>query len=122
MSPDEKVVYTVCWFKRQGFTHDCTWRPDGFPDPAHWLPQQRVKAAAKSRGWSAEKTAEALWDRRCYTMACRGAHDLFDGKSIRLTEDQYPASFRAWAEEYGFEFINPRTGWVAADDSPQEAA
>lgn len=122
MNPDEKVVYTSCFFARLGHPDPCRQRDDGLPDRAHLVPQARIRAAAASRGWSPSKTGDAIWDRRCFVLACRHHHGLLDSKAIRLDPEQYPPSFHEWAEEYGFAWIDHRTGWVAVADHPEEAA
>ena len=94
---------TACYFHdKLGFPGcDFSDRPDGRPDPAHWIPQQRLRAAG----------VEDLWHPASWAHVCRRHHTLFDQKTIRLTEEQYPREFRAWAALQGFWFAGPREGW-----------
>ena len=90
----------------------CMMRFDGNYDRAHWVPQQRIKRALKSRGYSTAEIADALWDPRIWTPACRAHHTRLDSLFIVLERDQYPDSVAEWAEEWGFFFHSPRRGWV----------
>ena len=87
----------LCWFKRYA-RDECRWRYDNQPDPAHLIPQQRIK--------------DAVWDQRLLVPACRHHHGLFDNKKITLLSGDYPPALHAWASDYGFHFVDPRTGWV----------
>jgi hypothetical protein len=100
----------ICWFQTIGYT-GCEYRADGQPDRAHLIPAQRLRR---------EGLAHLAWDRRCWVPSCRRHHHLYDTKTLRLTREQYPPELRAFAEAIGFEFVDPRTGWVAT--RPREAA
>ena len=101
-----------CWFKRYA-RDECRWRYDNQPDPAHLIPQQRIKAELRSRGWSADRIKVALWDKRLVVPACRHHHHAFDfARTITLLSGDYPPALHDWAEDYGFHFVDPRTGWV----------
>lgn len=108
-----------CAFKRMGFT-GCEYREDGLPDRAHWVPQNRIKQALRSRGLDATDIGLALWDSRVWDWVCRKHHHLADHKVIRLASDQYPDGVKEWAAEHGFYFVDSRTGWV--EERPEEAA
>jgi hypothetical protein len=86
-------------------------RFDGGYDRAHWIPQQRIKRAFKSRGMPAAQIKGVLRDPRIITFACRAHHTRFDSLFFTLEEHQYPECVAEWAAEYGFFFHSPRGGW-----------
>ncbi|MGH2761416.1 MAG: hypothetical protein ACRDLD_02360 [Thermoleophilaceae bacterium] len=104
----------LCALGRMGFA-GC----EGRLQRAHWVPRQRLKHAAQTRKWSAERLAEALWDRRAWDWVCSRHHHLLDQRVIRLQEDQYPEGLREFCAEVDFHF-RPREGWIA--EHPKEAA
>lgn len=110
-----------CWFRR--FAKDeCRWRADGQADPAHLVPKQRVKAELRALGWTTGQIKDAIWDERLVVPACRHHHDAFDGKRLPLLSDDYPPALHQWARDFGFIFIDARTGWVATQDQGGAAA
>ncbi len=94
--------YERCFFAAP-FGGLCTFRYDGLPDPAHLIPQQRLRKAGVP--------LVAFTDPRIIVPACRHHHDLFDRKLRPLPLDAYPDSAKDFADEYGFEFFGPRDGW-----------
>ena len=94
----------ICYFWHLGW-RGCRWRMDGQPDRAHLIPKQRLKQAGIV-------DYKRLWDDRVWVHACRHHHELFDGRFLRLEREQYPSKVFEYADEVGFDFIDPRTGWV----------
>jgi hypothetical protein len=83
-----------CFFAYLG---DCSFRADGQPDRAHWIPAQRLRAEGV--------TGADIWDRRAWTPMCRRHHDRFDGRDalnkITLTRRHLPPGLEDYAAEHG---------------------
>lgn len=79
---------------------------DGRTDPAHLIPQQRLRQAGIT-------DHDELWDERIIVPACRHHHSLFDRKFLRLEQDRYPLSVFDYASEFGFFWGGERDGWLA---------
>jgi hypothetical protein len=95
---------SACFLAQFASDPECDYSPRGVPDPAHFIPQQRLKKAGL--------TEEQIWDRRCYEMACRKHHHQFDNGKIRLAYSDYPWPLRTYALDHGFFFVEGR-GWRA---------
>ena len=97
-----------CWLNRFA-TSPCEFFPRSGPDPAHLIPQQRLRAAG---------LGHLSDDPRSWVPACRRHHHAFDQKIIRLDRDDYPATFLDFAQENGLFFDGPDGGWKVAHASP----
>jgi hypothetical protein len=116
----------MCWLARFDST-PCMMRADGQFDRCHLVPQQRIRTALRSRGFSENYIEDAVWHPDVWVHACRRHHTRFDSHFIELGFEDYPESLRAWAREYGFFWISERRGWVpmnaaAAEESRRSAA
>lgn len=90
----------TCWFADK-FDHECEWRPDGQPDPAHLIPQQRLKQAG----------IEDVWDPRLVVPSCRLAHHLFDSKARKIAYTDYPPKLLAWVQQHHWFWAGDEKGW-----------
>ena len=90
----------ICYFWHLG------WRGcNGRLERCHMIPKQRLKKAGIT-------AYEDVWDVRVWRWGCVRHHFLFDQHAIRLEREQYPSKVFEYAQEVGFDFIGPRTGWV----------
>lgn len=101
----------ICFFARRTDS-PCSYRADGQPDRAHMIPQQRMKQEYKARKFRANDIAMAVWDHRIIVPSCRKHHQAFDQKQLRLPLADYPTSTKQYAKDYGWWFVDERTGWV----------
>jgi hypothetical protein len=108
---------TECFFANFGWG-PCRMRFDGNFDPAHLIPQQRIREAFARRG----EPCPDLTDERLIVPACRHHHDLFDRKLRKLSLGDFPPKLLAWAQQHGLYFDPGRNEWRGAAQQERRAA
>ena len=107
----------MCWLAQYS-DRACLRRADGRFDRVHLIEAQRLRNEYRRRRYDQDLIDSLVRDDRIIVGACRAHHHALDvARTIRLAAEDYPPSVHEYADEHGWWFCNPTSGWLPlADD------